>query len=195
MLPIMSFLSSFLGLYSLLIFIRIILTWFDSTRHSAHAVFLSRITDPYLNWWRKNLNLRVGILDLSPLAGIIALSVAQTICSTIVRQGRISLGVILAVCLSALWSAVSFILGLCLIVLVLRFFAYLSNRDIYGIFWQTIDTISRPLLYRVNRIIFGKKIINYMTSIVVSIAALAALWVFGGMGVRLLIGFLFRSSL
>ena len=191
----MNLLATFLGLYSLIIFIRILLTWFESTRFSKPAVILSRFTDPYLNWWRRNLNFRVGILDLSPVAGIIALSVAQTICATIARQGRISVGVILAVCLSALWSAISFILGLCLIILILRFFAYLSNRDIYGVFWQTIDSISRPLLYRINRIIFGKKIVNYMIGIVVSIVALGALWIFGGIGVRMLIGFLLRSPL
>ena len=190
----MNLLASFLGLYSLILLIRILLTWFDSTRFSRPAIILSRFTDPYLNWWRRNLNLRVGILDLSPLAGIIALSVAKTICATIARQGRISLWVIAAVCLSAIWSAASFILGLCLIILILRFIAYLSNRDIYGLFWQTIDSISRPLLYRINRIIFGKRIVNYMTSIVVSIAVLGVLWLFGGFGIRLLIGFLLQLS-
>ena len=188
----MNILSTLLGLYSLLIFIRIILTWFRSAQYSGPAQMLARITDPYLDWWRQNLKLRMGNLDFSSLAGIIALSVAQTICSSIARWGRITLGAILAICLSALWSAASFVLGLCFIVLLLRFFAYLSSRNIYSPFWKAIESVSRPLIYYINRIIFGKKIVGYMTGILVSIAALAALWILGGIAVGLLTGLLFR---
>jgi YggT family protein len=186
----MNLLASLLGIYSLLIIIRIMLTWFGSTRYSGPVQFLSRVTDPYLDWWRRKLNLRMGFLDLSPLAAMAALSVAQTICSSIARQGRISLGTILAVCLSAVWSAASFILGFFIVVLVLRLFAYFSNRNMYGPFWQAIDSISRPLLYRINRIIFGKRIVQYMISILASIAVLLALWALGRFAVSLLIGML-----
>jgi YggT family protein len=183
-------LASLLGLYSLLIIVRILLTWFGSLGDSRPVQLLARITDPYLNWWRHNLHLRAGILDLSPLAAVAALSAVQTVCSSIARQGRISLGAILFVCLSALWSAVSFIVGFCLIVIVLRFIAYVGNANMYGPFWQAVDSVSRPLLYRINRIIFGKRIVGYTAGIVVSVAALAALWVLGRVAVRLLAGLL-----
>ena len=182
----MGLLTTLLGLYSLVLIIRLILTWFEGTRSSSLTVFLSRITDPYLNWWRRNLNVRIGILDFSPIAAILALSVAQTICSTIARQGRISLGIILAVVISALWSAVSFIVVFCIIVLALRLFAYFTSSNMYGQFWMVVDSISRPLLYRINRIIFGKRIVSYMTGIIISIAALGALWLAGRFAVRLL---------
>ena len=192
---IMNLLSTILGIYSLLIIIRIILTWFGSTRYSKPVQILAYVTDPYLNWWRRNLNLRIGIIDLSPLAAMIALSVVQTICSTIAIQGRISLGIIIAVCLSALWSAVSFVLIFCFIILVLRLFAFVTNSNMYGPFWQAIDSLSRPLLYRINRIIFGKRIVGYMTSIIVSLTTLAALWILGRFAVRLFTGLLLSSPL
>ncbi|MCL2126982.1 MAG: YggT family protein, partial [Treponema sp.] len=153
----------------------------------------ARVTDPYLDWWRRTLNLRAGFIDLSPVAAMAALSIAQTVCSSAARQGRISLGIILFVCLSALWSALSFLLGFCLIVLVLRFIAYIGNSNIYSPFWRIIDSISQPLLYRINRIIFGKRIVNYMTGITASIIALAAAWVLGRLLVGLLSGLLLRS--
>jgi len=192
---IMNLLSSALGLYSLLIIIRIIMTWFPGTHQSMLAQILARITDPYLDWWRRNFPLRAGILDLSPLIGMVALSAAQTICSAVAREGRISLGVILAVCLSGLWSAAAFILSFCAVVLVLRLIALLSNANIFTPFWQAVDSISRPLLYRISRIFFGKRIVGYLTSIIVSIAALAALWIAGGIALRLLTGMLFRLPL
>ena len=192
---VMDFLTSLLGLYSLLIIARIILTWFPGTQYSKPAQVLARITDPYLDWWRRHFPLRAGVLDLSPLVAMAALSVAQTLCSAIARQGRISLGVILAVCLSALWSVAAFMLGFCVVVLVMRLFAYLTSANMYGVFWQAIDSISRPLLYRISRIIFGRKIVGYMTGIIASIAVLAALWAVGGIAVRLIAGVLLRMPL
>ena len=187
---VMGLLASLLGLYSILIIIRIMLTWFGHTQYSKPVQILARFTDPYLDWWRQRVGLRVGFLDLSPLVAMVALSVAQTLCSSIARQGRISLSVILVVCLSALWSAVSFLLGFCVIVLVLRLLAFLVNGNMYSPFWQVIDSISRPLLYRINRIIFGKRIPSYLTGVIASIVILAALWIGGRIAVGLLSVFL-----
>ena len=189
---LMGLLATLVNLYSMIIVIRIILTWFGHTQYSKPVQILARITDPYLDWWRQKLNLRVGVLDISPLIAIAALSVIQTICSTIASQGRISLGIIFAVCLFALWSAVSFILGFCFIVLVLRLIAYFANSNMYFVFWQIIDSISRPLLYHINRIIFGKRIVHFLTGIIVSIVILAVLWIGGRFAVRLLTGLLLR---
>ena len=188
---IMNLLANLAGLYSLLIFIRVVLTWFSRADYGKPVALLTRVTDPYLSWWRRVPGLRLGFLDLSPIAAMAALSIVQTVFSTIARYGRISLGIILAISLSALWSAASFILGFCIIILIIRFFAYMTNRNITGNFWQIIDTISRPLLYRIQRIIFRDRLVNYMTNIIVSIAALTVIWIGGRFAVRFLIGALF----
>ncbi len=185
---LMNILASFAGLYSLLIFIRVMLTWFRGHSYGKAAELLVRVTDPYLNWWRSIPGLRIGFLDLSPVVAMGALSVLQTIFSTVARYGRISLGIILALGLSALWSAVSFILGFCIIILVLRFIAYMTNRNIAGGFWRIIDTVSRPVLYRIQRIIFGGRLVNYLTILITAIAALLLIW----LGGRLLVGLLLR---
>ncbi|MDR2575163.1 MAG: YggT family protein [Treponema sp.] len=189
---IFGILTALLGLYSLLIIIRIILTWFSGGEFGKPMEVLARITDPYLDWWRRRLNLRAGYLDLSPIVAMAALSVAQTICSAIAQTGRFTLGLLLAVCLSALWSAVSFLLGFCLVVLILRLIAYFINADMFGIFWRVIDSISRPLLYRVSRIIFGRRIIHFSTSIIITILVLTALWIGGKIVIQLVSRFLFR---
>jgi len=185
-------LTALLGLYSLLIIIRIILTWFSGGEFGRPVEILARITDPYLDWWRRRLNLRAGYLDLSPIAAMAALSVAQTICSAIAQTGRFTLGLFLAICLSALWSAVSFLLGFCLIVLVLRLIAYLINADMFSVFWRVIDSISRPLLYRVSRIIFGRRIIRFLTSVIITILVLTVLWIGGKIVIQFVSHFLFR---
>jgi YggT family protein len=181
---IMNLLAGAAGLYMLLILIRIMLTWFGSARFGRPAEILALVTDPYLDWWRR-FPLRAGFLDLSPILGMAVLSLAQTIFSTIAYYGSISLGVILAIVLSSLWSVVSFFLGFFIVVLVLRFFAYLTNRDIYGGFWRIIEAIAQPVLYRISRIIFGKRLVNYRVGMLVCIAILLALFVGGKFAVGL----------
>ncbi|MCL2066125.1 MAG: YggT family protein [Treponema sp.] len=195
MVSILMFLAGAVGLYSLLIVIRIIFTWFVGIQHGKPLELLSRITDPYLNWWRNALNLKVGFLDLTPIAAMTFLSMVQSILTTLARHGRISLGIILAVALSAIWSALSFILGFCLLIIILRLIAYVSNRNIYSPFWRTVDTISQPLLYKINSTIFGDKIVNYLTRIFVAIGVLAAIMIGGRIGIPILAGILIRLPL
>jgi YggT family protein len=66
-------LANFLDIYLLLIFVRILLTWFPTIEWMNQvAGFLSPITDPYLNIFRSFIP-PIGGLDLSPLLAIIVL--------------------------------------------------------------------------------------------------------------------------
>jgi YggT family protein len=187
---LMGLLAFLAGLYSLLIFIRILLTWFSYNHYSKPIQILSSITDPYLDWWRQRFNLRAGSLDLSPIAALAFLSIVQTICSTVSNYGRISLGIILVICISVVWSVVSFIIGFCFFILVLRLIAYMSNSNMYSPFWTVINSISQPLQYRINRIIFGRRIVRFLTGILVSIAVLFGIWIAGKIVIQIIIGLL-----
>jgi YggT family protein len=134
---------------------------------------LGRITDPYLNAFRRFTFLRIGHVDLSPIAALTVLSLLNQVFAILARHKTIKLGIILSIALQLIWSAASFLLGFGTIILILRLIAYLTNRDVYSGFWRIIDTISQPLLYRINRIFFGKRIIKYLNSLLFSIAALA----------------------
>ena len=182
---ILNLLTSVLSIYSLLIFIRIIISWFGSTAFgsidsSKPASFLSRITDPYLDWWRRTLNLRFGVLDLSPIAAIAALSIVRSVVFRLSAAGMITIGNVLAIILVSLWSVAGFVLGFFVIVFILRIIAFVTNRDIYSPFWRTIDTITQPVLYKLNRIFFRNKISNFLKSLIFSTLAFAALWAGGG---------------
>jgi YggT family protein len=169
------------------IFIRIMLTWFSGANFGKPVEFLCRITDPYLNWFRRFRVLRVANLDLSPIAALAVLSIISNIFVTLGRYGTITLGFILAMIVSALWSAVSFILIFFLIVLVLRFIAYLARQNVYGAFWRIVDSLSQPITYRISRIVFQNRIVRYHTGLLTSIAVLAAL--------RIGLGFLVRAGI
>ncbi|MDR1443434.1 MAG: YggT family protein [Treponema sp.] len=192
---IMNILGSLAGFYMLLIFIRVMISWFGGANLGRPAEILTQITDPYLNWWRKFPMFRTGYIDLSPVAGMAVLSLVQTVCNTTARYGRMSMGTLLAIVLQAAWSVISFVLGFFIIVLVLRFFAYLTNRNIYSAFWRIIDSISQPVLYRITRIFFRRRLINYMAGVLLSIGTLAVLFIGGSLLVSLLLGFLTRLPL
>jgi YggT family protein len=185
----MNLLAGIAGLYILLIFIRVILSWFGNVRFGRPAEILGIITDPYLNWWRR-FPLRAGPLDLSPILGMTVLSLAQTIFSTLAVYHAISLGIVLAIILSSLWSVAAFFLVFFILVLGLRLFACLTGQNIYSNFWRIVEVIAQPVLYRISRIIFGNRLVNYRTGMIVSIAALLVLLIAGifvvGLGTNLL---------
>ncbi|MDR2028027.1 MAG: YggT family protein [Treponema sp.] len=189
---LMNILSGITSLYMFLIFIRILLTWFSGVNYGRAYELLSGVTDPYLNWFRRFPILQAASLDLSPIAALAVLSVVNNIFTTLARYGRISLGIILALCLSALWSAVSFMLVFFLAVVVLRLIAYLSNRNTYSTIWRIIDILSQPVLYRISRIIFQARLVNYLTRIITAIAVLLILRIGLGILMRMVMDLLIR---
>ncbi|MDR0602657.1 MAG: YggT family protein [Treponema sp.] len=176
---IMNILAALTGFYMLLILVRIMLSWLGASRGGRPAEILGGITNPYLAWWSRHLPIRAGAMDLSPIAAMAVLSVVHTIFSTVGRSGSIRMGTVAAIVLLALWSAASFMLGFFIIVLILRFIAYITNRDTYGIFWSLVDAISRPVLYRVTHFFFRNRIVNYLSGIIFSILVLLVLYVGG----------------
>jgi YggT family protein len=68
-------LANFLNIYLLLIFVRILLTWFPTVNWMNQvASFLSPITDPYLNIFRSFIP-PLGGLDISPILAILILQI------------------------------------------------------------------------------------------------------------------------
>jgi YggT family protein len=76
--------------YVVLIFIRILLSWFRLPYYrwlNAFLDFVTEITDPYLNLWRRFLPLvrmGPGALDLSPMVGSIVLIFVAGIVANII---------------------------------------------------------------------------------------------------------------
>jgi len=167
-----SFLSFITYIYFIIVVIRIILTWLRGFGTGGLQNFLSVITDPYLNWFRRFPALRVGFLDLSPIVALGVLSLARQIFATLAIHGTISIGIILALVLMAVWGAVSFFIIFLLIILILRLIAHLSAQNMEGTFWRIIETISRPVLYRINRFFYKDRIVNFITGLIVSIVCL-----------------------
>lgn len=189
---IMRIAAAFTSIYMILIFIRIMLSWFSAAPQSSTVTILGRITDPYLNWFRRFPALRTGSIDFSPLIAVMVLSFANNIFGTIAHYGRISLGIILALFVSGIWSAIAFILMFLIIVIGLHF-AYISmGRQSSFPLWTAVEGISKPVLYRISRWIYRDRLVSYKTGIVTSLAVLLGTRIFGGILVGVLSGLLSR---
>ncbi|MCL2758858.1 MAG: YggT family protein [Treponema sp.] len=183
------------GIYSLLIFIRIIISWFGGFISGKPVEILNKITDPYLDWFRKKLNIRVGFLDFSVVVAIVSLSLIQNILLTLSVSERMTIGFLLAEVILSLWRIISFILTFLIVVIVLRAIAYLTNRNIYSPFWSIVDSISQPIMYRMNRLFFGDKIGGYLKGILFSLILLAVILFAGRFIIKLIAGLLYSFPL
>lgn len=68
-------LSTFIQIYTVLIILRVLLTWFPTVNwSSAPFAVLSQLTDPYLNLFRSLLP-PLGGFDLSPMLAIFLLQI------------------------------------------------------------------------------------------------------------------------
>ena len=63
--------------YTLMIFIRIIGSWFPNLRYHKFIRFIAFYTDPYLNLFRRFIPPIGGTLDLSPLVAFIVLRLVE----------------------------------------------------------------------------------------------------------------------
>lgn len=186
MATLMRVLGAFTTIYMILIFLRIMLTWFDAGRLGASYSVLSRITDPYLDWFRRFPALRTESMDFSPVAALAVLSVVNNVFLTIGMYGRITVGILLSMVLSSLWSAAAFVLTFFIIVLALRWLSYTLGRNSVLPLWRAVDALSKPLLYRINRIIYRDRLVDYRTALVTAAAVLLAARVLLGIAVGIL---------
>ena len=161
-------LGTLTSIYMMIIFFRVILTWFSGMNDSRVLEILSKITDPYLNWFRRFGSFRIGTMDISVLIAFGALSLLNRVFTSLALHGSISIGIILAMILQAAWSIVSFIIGFMIVILILRFIAHLSSQDSYNHFWRIIFSLSQPVLQLLNSLLLKDRIENQGASIVIS---------------------------
>ncbi|WP_461255165.1 YggT family protein [Treponema sp. R80B11-R83G3] len=189
---IFGILAGITGIYSIIIFIRIIFSWFGNMVSGKPVEIINKITDPYLDWWRQKLRLTIGTFDFSVIPAIVFLSFIQNIFRILSVAERITIGLILAQILLSIWNIFSIIIGFFIIVIIIRLIGYFINSNIYSPFWSIIDSVTQPLLYRMNRIFFGKKIGGYLKGIILSLLLLILILAGGKFIVFFLSGILYK---
>jgi len=138
-------LNAILVVYLLLVMLRLILSWFQRSATGRPLALLVQVTEPYLALFRGLRFLRIGPLDLSPLAAILVLAMSLDVVGTLRDSGRLSLGVFLAALTQAVWFGVSFVLVAVLLLVVLLVASLAFGRGPGATLMRTLAAVLQPI--------------------------------------------------
>ena len=171
--------SGVLSSYMLLLFIRIIITWFSGSDFGRPYEILTSITDPYLNYFKQFSFLKFGMMDFSSIAGILLLVIIMNVLNTISSYGSITFGLILAIITGSIWSAVNFLITFFIMLIIIRLVTGMLNATRQSSLMTTIETIISPVTNFVYYKIFKNNNITYTTCLAASGAILLVLLISG----------------
>lgn len=184
---ILSILSAFIIIYTVLCLIGIFMTWIPGAKFTKFGKIISRITDPYLNIFSKRGWFRVGNIDFSPILAIGILSILSSIIGGIATTGRIHFGGILAMILGMIWSLLSTLLTIFILLILIRWIVLLINKGQVSTnsAWYQVDLMLQKIVYKIGNTFFRKNL-TYQKALLVSWISLGVIWFVG----RVLFGLL-----
>jgi len=174
--------------YMLLCTLRILLTWVPRDDTGKAGALLARAVDPWLAIFSQVRILHVGRFDFSPIASLALLAVLNQVFATLAFSGAITIGGLIALLVDALWSAVAFVLAFLAIAALARLIAYTARWNSLHPLWMVIDSMLNPVLFRITRLFWRDRIVNYLQGLVTGFAILVLLRIGGD----LLIGVVMR---
>lgn len=170
LMTIISLISWLLSLYSFLCLLRVVFTWIPGIQGTKVAYYLNRICDPYLDLF-KNLHIfRVGSFDFTPILALGILAIGSNILNSIVLNGSLKLGCIVADILSLAWSVVSSIITFFNIIIALRLVIHLLKKDYSSAVWSQLDKIIYPVKNWLLKFFKGRYF-QYTTELIITLAA------------------------
>ncbi|HAK46117.1 MAG TPA: YggT family protein [Spirochaeta sp.] len=173
-------LSAVLSVYMVLLMIRVMLTWFRAAQSHQIFRYLALVTDPYLNWFRRFSVLKFGMIDFSPIIAFVILGFVINICNSIATYGKITVGIILALLVNGIWSIISFILILLIILTIIRLLgATVARSGFIAQMSSGIDSIIEPFTSWVRRTIFRNRFTPYTTQLGIALVILIVLNIAG----------------
>jgi YggT family protein len=183
------YLNAAVIVYVFLCAARVLMSWLPGLDAGRGGLILARLVDPYLNWFRRFKIFRSGTFDFSPIAALALLAVVNDLLATIAFAGPLSVGVVLGLLAGAAWSAVAFIISFFIVCSAARMIAYAARWNSLHPLWMVIDSILNPVLFRINRLVYRGRFVNYIQGLITGSVLLLLLRIGGGA----LVGLVIRS--
>mgnify|MGYP003312595474 CR=1 FL=1 len=189
---IFSLLAAAISLYTMMCFVRIILTWIPSLNYSKFGHFMATLCDPYMNYFRRFRFLRLGNIDFSPILSLGLLVAVSNILSNIAMTGRLGVGYLLASVVSVLWSLISSVIGFLIILLIIRLVALFLSKGGNSL-WYSLDSTLNPVVYKLAGIFRGRNtFMTQKTAYIITIVALFIARLVGGILFSVIVTLLMR---
>ncbi len=182
-------LAKVVDFYYLLCIVRCFLSWIPGLLYTKPGRILCSLCDPYLNLFSR-FNLRLGMLDFSPVISIGLLTLASSVLKNIAATGIISFNGILIQIVYLLWYVFSSLASLFLLICVIRLIVMLFSKTSmeYGSPWQAFDSAISGVLYKIVRPFSGRKPMSFKKALIISSIILLVILLCG----NILINFLLR---
>ncbi|MBN1523929.1 MAG: YggT family protein [Spirochaetales bacterium] len=177
---VLFFLSGVLTIYSFVIIFRIILAWFSGTeQHSGALSVLQRITDPYLNIFRRIKFLSRGAFDFSIILAILVLNILSFVLRYLATTVFFNIVTVIGAIALAVWQTVFFLLVFFAIVIIILIIITNVTRRTYSQIYFTLSAITEPFTSFIRRCIPGGKNLSATPVLVVTLVFISALCLFG----------------
>lgn len=163
-------LSAIVSTYMLLVIVRIMLSWFGGgaeQRLGRAGAIIEAVADPYLGFFRRITFLKIGSFDFSPVVAIIILSLVTNILNAIARAGAVSFGLVAAIVVSGIGSAITFLLGFFLVVVVVRLLGIAFRASSVRPIWFALDQMLQPVVHPVIQKIVPRATPSYVNSLLI----------------------------
>ncbi|MBR1537716.1 MAG: YggT family protein [Treponema sp.] len=168
---IFSILASVVSIYTILCFVRVMLTWFPGAEYSKFGQVLSQMCDPYLNLFRRFRFLRFSSFDFTPAIALCVLMALQAFLQSLATGSGFRLSNILAMLVMLAGNILTSILSFLVLIFAVRLIAYLivgDGNSSYTI-WTAVDRTISPLIFRIAGIFFKNQSISFVKALIVSI--------------------------
>ncbi|WP_294431756.1 YggT family protein [uncultured Treponema sp.] len=174
MVSIFSVLSSLVSIYTLLCFVRVMLSWFPGAEYSKFGLVLRQMCDPYLNVFRRFRFLRFSSFDFTPAIALCVLMALQAFFTSLATGASFRVSTILAMLVMLVGNILTSVLGFVAVILLVRLIAYLivgDGQSSYTI-WTALDRALSPVIFRIAGLFFGGRPISFVKALVVSFITL-----------------------
>lgn len=170
------FLARVLNAYSILIWVRIILSWFvRNVRSNSFTYYIGKMVDPYLSVF-KTRKATIGMLDLSPVFAIGLLYCVESLLELFGTLGFITLGAVLSVFLNAFWAyGLSIFFMVLTMALIFKTIASFSSNPVFQQLSWGIGGAAMPVINFVKSFSKNNNMSDKMASII-SLVLVIVLW-------------------
>lgn len=162
--------------YAMVITVRIIASWIPNVQLGRVGTILHQLTDPYLNWFRRNTPLRVGMLDFSAMIGLIVLYLLAEIVGRLAVQQQLTIVLFGAIVLTRIWLLAHFLVGFFFVLGAARLVVELLGSRTAP-FWSYVEQLTDPLMRVIVRpflrLVRGR-FMAYRESLIIYVIVLAA---------------------
>ena len=163
------------SLYTMLIVVNIALKWLSPNSRGRGTNMMNSLTDPYLNLFKRLKFAHIGFIDISPLLGVVVLTIINQILGRIRELANITFGAVVAVTISSVWNVIMTLLFAVLVIAAIRYLFLMFTSNKMNSFVSACDAFFIPLSSKVASKFIKNSTSSYQLNLIIFIIVLTVL--------------------